>query len=1258
MLTCPSCASENSGAQKFCGECGARLTVPASGDTLSSPAASYTPPHLAEKILASRFALEGERKLVTVMFCDIANSTPLAASVGAEAMHSLLSRFFELALAEVHRYEGTINQFLGDGFMALFGAPVAHEDHARRALLAASGIQHRLRDTPDDRLRQLRIRMGLNTGTVVVGKIGDNLRMDYTAVGDTTNLAARLQSHAEPGAIRISETTQRAALPYFEFKPLGKHQLKGIAEPMPIYDLRGPRVSDKGVPDGDGGRAGSPLVGREHELVVLEASLAALREGRGGVVVLRGEPGVGKSRLVAEVRRRPGAEGVRWLEGRALSFGRHLSYWPFIEIVKTCCAIEETDTEGQAWAKLEATVRDLFGPRAPEIVPYLATVLALEMTGEYEQRLKFLDTQALGRQVFLSMHQLFEQLAQRRPLVLVMEDWHWVDQSSIALSEHLVTLAGNHPVAFWFATRAEPGEPAARVRQVAQSHDGGVPLHEIALAPLGDAQSSALVDHLVAHLPETVRDQIVRRTEGNPFFIEEVVRALISDGTLVKGADGAWRLARPLAALILPETVQGVIAARIDRLEEGVKNVLKLASVIGRSFFLRILEAIAGAGESVDGALGDLEHAELVRLRQRLPELEYIFKHALVQEAAYGSILAERRRVIHRSVAQALERVFGERVDEFTSVLAYHYALAEDWEKAQEYLFKAGDQAGRMAADAEALEHYRRAEAAYTKVAARELTPLQRATLDRKLGQAFFGVGSYEQAVEHFTRALAHLGIQYPRTPGGVRRSLVKYLVGHFVRRLLLGKNHERRHDMDLATAQEISAACHGLAWLDFYTDEERFGLDSLIELEAGERSGDALARVRGIGTLCGILRMLGAAGMAERRFAEAYAIADRSGDPAVIAIGALGRGWQAFIDGAVDDSLRSLRLSASTFHTIGDLRGWALASTQICWLSHRKGNLAALVALATEMFEIGRGAGDPHIVTWGQHHLGMHAFTVGPLDEAAAHLSAVVDLTGRISRFRMRASTGGLLGRTRLRQGRLEEAAAVLKQSLDLIETKGFRGEWSSDPLNGFAELCLIEAGRLSGAARRQAMRRAARACDKALACTRKALLWLPETCRLHGILAWLSGDPSAARERWTKGLTVATDLGLPVERARTLLEMGHRLGDAALVDEATQVFEQNGARVDLAFALHARAEMAPTSGPDVDTALRRFDQAIAALAEVRAEYALGAACRQRARLYAQLGRPDQARADLATARSCFSAVGAARDLTDVEHESVPLKN
>ena len=248
-MQCLSCAYENPEAQKFCGKCGAPLSPAAAAERLPLPA-SYTPPHLAQRILTLRSALEGERKLVTVLFCDIANSTQLAARLGAEAMHALLNRFFELALAEVHRYEGTINQFLGDGFMALFGAPVAHEDHARRALLAAVGIQQRLRDPAGEAatLREVRVRMGVNTGMVVVGTIGDNLRMDYTAVGNTTNLAARLQSLAAPGTIRISEATHRAALPYFEFTALGKHTLKGIAEPVEVYDVRTVRSAGDGGP--------------------------------------------------------------------------------------------------------------------------------------------------------------------------------------------------------------------------------------------------------------------------------------------------------------------------------------------------------------------------------------------------------------------------------------------------------------------------------------------------------------------------------------------------------------------------------------------------------------------------------------------------------------------------------------------------------------------------------------------------------------------------------------------------------------------------------------------------------------------------------------------------------------------------------------------------------------------------------------------------------------------------------------------------
>jgi hypothetical protein len=460
-------------------------------------------------------------------------------------MHALLNHFFELALAEVHRYEGTINQFLGDGFMALFGAPVAHEDHARRALLAASGIRQRLREASEEAvtLREVRVRIGVNTGMVVVGKIGDNLRMDYTAVGDTTNLAARLQQHAEPGAIRASEATHRVALPYFEFTSLGKDALKGIAEPIHVYDLLRVRLAGHGGPRTEAAGISSPLVGRDRELSILGASVKALREGVGRVIVLKAEPGVGKSRLIAEARRRSDSERVLWLEGRALSFGRHLSYWPFVEILKRCFGIENTDTEAQAWRKLEQAARELFAARASELVPYLATVLSLEMTGEYEQRVKFLDAQALGRQVFLSMHELFEQLARRQPILLVMEDWHWVDRSSVALCEHLLPLTNSLGVMFWFVTRADPGDPAARIRAAA-SRSPGIPFQEIALVPLAEDHSRVLIGNLVgmSDLPEAVRSQILRKTEGNPFFIEEVVRALIAEGTLVKDTRGEARL--------------------------------------------------------------------------------------------------------------------------------------------------------------------------------------------------------------------------------------------------------------------------------------------------------------------------------------------------------------------------------------------------------------------------------------------------------------------------------------------------------------------------------------------------------------------------------------------------------------------------------------------------------------------------------------------------------------------------------------------
>jgi class 3 adenylate cyclase/tetratricopeptide (TPR) repeat protein len=1233
MIRCIRCAHDNPVAHKFCGECGTPLQRQAASNAAESPSSAYTPPHLARGALSCRFALEGERKLVTVMFCDIANSTPLAARLGAEAMHGLLNRFFERALAEVHRYEGTVNQFLGDGFMALFGAPIAHEDHARRALLAATAIQQQMRDAGSQAqpLGALQLRMGLNTGSVVVGKIGDNLRMDYTAVGDTTNLAARLQGHAQPGTIHVSDSTRRAAEAHFSFADLGRHTLKGIAEPVAVFEPIGARAGGKVGSHRPPGGIASVLVGRESELAALTRSLDGLGHGHGGVVLLRGEPGSGKSRLLAEARRHDAAQRVLWLEGRSVSFGHGLSYWPFIEILRDAFQIEESDAESEALRKLEDGVRALFDDRAAQIVPYVATVMSLALSGQHEQRVKFLDAQAMKRQIFLSLRQLFERLAQRRPTLVVLEDWHWVDQSSIALCEHLLPLTEIQPLSFWLSTRAEPAEPAARTRAAALSLRA-VRFEEIALALLAPENSRTLIQNLIGatDLPETVRAQIQRRTEGNPFFIEEVIRTFIADGTLVedKRTQG-WRLARPMAGLTIPDTVHGVIVARIDRLDESVKTVLKLAAVIGRSFFLRVLKAIAEASDAVEPGLSRLEETELIRLRQHAPEIEYTFKHALVQEAAYDSILAERRRAIHRSVARAIETLFAERShNEFASLLAYHYAHAEDWPKAQAFLLAAGDQSGRMAADAEALEHYRQAEATFMKVAARELTPLQRATMDRKLGQAFYGVGNYDEAFVHFTRALAHLGVRYPTTRVGVRLQIARHIAAHFLRR---GLTRWMRPTLPADVALEISTICESLVWLNYLVDEERFALDGLIGLDVGDRSGDLVARGRGLALLGMVLNAFRSYRWARRCIDEAVAVAARANLPVAAASAVFVRGWLEWTHGLVDEAKSSLDQSAAAYQAFGDLRGWAGAASLQFWLFALRGELAQAASLGADMVRTGEAANDPHLVSWGLGCVGHWASAVGPLDEAALHLDRGRSICLQSSQMRMHANFGGILAKCLMRQGRIERASEILHESVRVLDARGVRDLFYIEPMTAFTELWLLEAQRSTAAARKAALRAAKAACAKALACSGQSTLpWHPESLRLHGTVAWLCGAKSTAFRRWHRSIELAQRMNLPPQRARTLLEMGDRTNDESLVEQARSILESIGAKVDLAFSLHVLARLAAATGTDAERALQRYDEAVRALEEVKAEEALSIARRERQQLLAASAWRDDARAEV----------------------------
>jgi predicted ATPase/class 3 adenylate cyclase len=700
-LLCGKCGTANAPDHNFCKKCGHALRAVHANDSpgtrFRSPQ-SYTPRHLAEKILVSKSAVEGERKQVTVLFVDVSGFTSLSERLDPEDVHGFMTRIFDLMLAEVHRYEGTVNQFLGDGIMALFGAPIAHEDHGQRALHAALGIRAALASHRDELQRAqnitFEVRQGLNTGLVVVGSIGSDLRMDYTAVGDTTNVAARLQQQADPGRIVISEATQRLVAGYFYTRPLGELALKGKAQPVRAWEVISARLP-RGRLEVETERGLTPFVGRERELRQLADCFDKAKSGHGQVVLLVGEPGIGKSRLLFEFRRRLGEEAT-WVEGRSMSFGSTIAFHPLIDLLRRTFRIEEGDPEEAILAKIERAVLRLGSDLGP-ILPWLRYLLSVDPG---DPAVPSLDPQLRRAEIFDAIRGLLLRAAEVRPQVVVFEDVHWMDR---ATEEYVALMAD--------------GIAASRVVMVLTYRPGyAQPFGErsyytrIALTSLSSEDSVQMARAVLAtdRLPNALQALITRKAEGNPFFVEEVVKSLQEVGAIRLVGD-EYVLAKRLDEIFVPDTIQDVIMARIDRLEEPSKKALQVASVIGREFTRRLLDRIADVRGRAEDLLRELKAVELIYEKSLFPELAYMFKHALTHDVAYNSLLLQRRRDLHRIIAGAIEELYAERLAEHYEILAHHFSCAEDWSKALAYLLKAAEKATRAFANREAISLYDRA---------------------------------------------------------------------------------------------------------------------------------------------------------------------------------------------------------------------------------------------------------------------------------------------------------------------------------------------------------------------------------------------------------------------------------------------------------------------------------------------------------------------------------------------------------------------
>jgi class 3 adenylate cyclase/tetratricopeptide (TPR) repeat protein len=699
--TCVSCGAQLSATAKFCSECAhpAAPAAPPAPQRFGAPG-TYTPKHLAERIINSRAALEGERKQVTVLFADLKGSMELLADRDPEEARKLLDPVIQHMMEAVHQYEGTVNQVMGDGIMALFGAPVAYEDHAVRACYAALRMQEAVKRYSEEVRRshgiELHIRVGLNSGEVVVRSIGSDLHMDYTAVGQTTHLAARMEQLAAPGTIRLTADTLRLAEGYIEVKPLGPVPIKGLGAPVEVYEATGAGVARSRLQAATA-RGLTRFVGRDAEIEQLRLALEQAGAGHGQLVAIVGEPGVGKSRLFREFAHSPRVQHWLILQSRSVSYGKATGYLPVVDLLKTYFKMHDREAHREIREKITGKLLTL--DRALE--PTLPALLALLDVPVEDPAWEAVDPPQRRQRILDAVKRLLLRESQVQPLLVVFEDLHWIDSETQALLDSLVESLPTSRLLLLVNYRPEYRHGWSSKSYYTQLRLDALP-HESA----GELLQALLgADATV----EPLKPVLIARTGGNPLFLEESVRMLVETHALT-GERGGYRLVRPVGTIEVPATVQAILASRIDRLAPEDKQLLQTASVVGKDVPFSLLLAIAALPEEdLRRGLAHLQAAEFLYETSLFPELEYTFKHALTHEVAYAGLLHERRRGLHARIVEAVERLYLDRPAEHVERLAHHAVRGELWEKAQAYLPEAAARAVGRGANTEAASFFEQA---------------------------------------------------------------------------------------------------------------------------------------------------------------------------------------------------------------------------------------------------------------------------------------------------------------------------------------------------------------------------------------------------------------------------------------------------------------------------------------------------------------------------------------------------------------------
>ena len=944
-----------------------------------------------------------ERRLVTVLFAHIGGLTTLTEALDLASLRDVIDALFELLVPCVDQYGGRVERRSPDSLVALFGAPVAHDNDAEMALRAATDIRLAAeRFEREKGVKGLSVHIGVSTGVVIAGAVGAG-ENGYSAVGEPIDIASCLADLASAGEILAGPETLALVSGIANADPAGTVKVRGRTSELQYHRISQLKASS-GL-RGSARRIESEIVGREEQLALFRAALDRLEEGAGSVVFVSGDAGMGKSRLTAEIRREATGRNLRWLEARTLSYGQNISYLPFREIVEADCGIHPGDSAAERERKLRERAGRLFADKAGDFLPVLAGLLGIAagQFGDFEPLRP--EEEGVRRTVTHTASRYVRRLGTERPLVLVFEDVHWLDRSSAALVENLFLVVAEAPIVICLIGRGGQDSLTLGLLDAARRCEG-LRCVDIQINRLSQRQTQQLVRNLLggSEVEPQVLRTIERRSEGNPFFVEEIVRHLIDSGSLRRDERGNWSAGRPADDLVIPATIYGVIAARIDRLPEDVRRDLLQASVIGRSFYHRLVRSISvSSDDGFERSLRLLQDHQLIFVKRREPEIEYAFKHALVQEAAYGMLLHKQRRQLHCSVAKAIEELYRGQLEHLYGILAYHYTRAEDWRNAQTFLLKAGDQAVSVAADREAIAYYQEAMSALLRAfdetaespASHEQTRWFVAAAEPFWLASCLG-DLLDSALVFHERVSRACGPIDPRTTAATA-----ILAGCYVQRAAYDK-------------------CASLV------------RETLMTLEAAGRGDDP--------SVTRLLLILGIAFLNTDRFAEAEDILARGlaledakacPSPGVLQDFYIFLSTSHSFTGRHREMRSVIHEAMSRFDLAGTQRGWMLL-IDLCWVNLADGNWDEAAAQAQEAVE---GIRSPYLRAFAIRHLGEIRFAQGAYLEAEEHFKSALALFeeygGPAKTFEALAG----LGEAQLQAGKVDKAGETILKLLRLME-------------------------------------------------------------------------------------------------------------------------------------------------------------------------------------------------------------------------------